>query len=171
MTMRLIGQTGPYVFSCAVREVLSTRYVIDKPLIVFSTPRKEPTPLPHPNFTTTVIMSAQVGRFVTSKDGTKLWADDAGNKNGIPVIFVHGLSCTGHAWDKQFEDKNLLANLYMIRYELRGHSRSDKPMSAEYYTQQKYAEDFVAVSEAFGVKKPFICGWYVLHVHSGISDD
>ena len=119
-------------------------------------------------------MSAQVGRFVASKDGTKIWAEDAGNKSGIPVVFVHGLSCTGHAWDKQFSDKTLLANLYMIRYELRGHSRSDKPMTAEFYTQEKYAEDFVAVSEAFGLKKPFLCGWYaalilILLAHDSIS--
>ncbi|KAH8104778.1 alpha/beta-hydrolase [Cristinia sonorae] len=104
-------------------------------------------------------MSAQVGRFVTSKDGTKIWADDAGNKEGIPVIFIHGLACTGHAWDKQFHNPALLENLYMVRYELRGHSRSDYPWGAEWYTQQKYAEDFMAVCEGFGLKKPFVCGW------------
>ncbi|TCD70856.1 hypothetical protein EIP91_001164 [Steccherinum ochraceum] len=104
-------------------------------------------------------MSAQVGQFITSKDGTKIWAEAAGNKSGIPVVFIHGLACTGHAWDKQFTDKKLTDSLYLIRYELRGHSRSDKPMSQDFYTQEKYAEDFVAVCNAFNLKKPFACGW------------
>jgi len=104
-------------------------------------------------------MSAQVGRFVTSKDGTKIWAEDAGNKSGIPVIFIHGLSCTGHAWDKQFQDKKLLEHLHLVRYELRGHSRSDYPMSQDMYTQEKYAEDFMAVVEGFDLIKPFVCAW------------
>ncbi|THH29110.1 hypothetical protein EUX98_g5074 [Antrodiella citrinella] len=104
-------------------------------------------------------MSGQVGRFVTSKDGTKIWAEDGGNKAGIPVVFIHGLSCTGHAWDKQFGDKKLLEHLHLVRYELRGHARSDYPMTEDFYTQEKYAEDFMAVIESFGLKKPFACAW------------
>ncbi|TCD71418.1 hypothetical protein EIP91_010124 [Steccherinum ochraceum] len=96
------------------------------------------------------------GRYVVSQDGTRIWADVAGNKSGIPVIFIHALACSAVVWDKQFSDRNLLDNLYMIKYELRGHGRSDHPLTAESYTTQKYAEDFMAVSEAFGVVKPFV---------------
>ncbi|KAH8101495.1 alpha/beta-hydrolase [Cristinia sonorae] len=105
-------------------------------------------------------MSTQrVGRLVNSADGTRIWADDAGNRAGIPVIFLHALACTSLVWDKQFCDANLLQDLYMVRYELRGHGQSDHPLSSEAYTSQKYAEDFKAVCESFGIEKPFVCAW------------
>ena len=106
-------------------------------------------------------MSVTSGRFITSKDGSQIWAEDAGNKNGIPVVFIHGLACTSLVWDMQFKDPALLENLYMVRYELRGHGRSACPMTAEGYIAQRYAEDFVAVCEAFGLVKPFVDAWYV----------
>ncbi|THH28594.1 hypothetical protein EUX98_g5602 [Antrodiella citrinella] len=62
------------------------------------------------------------GQYVASADGTHIWAEDAGNKAGIPVVFIHGLSSTNIIWEKQFSDLELLENLYMIRYELRGRS-------------------------------------------------
>ncbi|TCD62666.1 hypothetical protein EIP91_006588 [Steccherinum ochraceum] len=102
------------------------------------------------------------GRYVTSTDGTSIWADDAGVKpelGGIPVVFIHGFACTALVWEKQFSDPMLRKNLYMIRYEIRGHGRSDHPLVAEAYTGQRYAEDFMAVCEAFGVEKPFVCAW------------
>ncbi|TCD60701.1 hypothetical protein EIP91_009654 [Steccherinum ochraceum] len=104
-------------------------------------------------------MSAQEGRLVTSEDGTTIWAGDAGNKNGIPVVFIHGLSCTSTVFDLQFSDPKLLENLYLIRYELRGHGRSGYPATPEAYSGQRYAEDFMAVCKSFGLVKPFVCGW------------
>ena len=108
------------------------------------------------------LMSAQTGRFVKSADGTSIWADDAGNKNGVPVVFIHGLACTSIVFDLQFSDPKLLENLYMVKYELRGHGRSGKPIEADAYGGRRYAEDFIAVCKAFGLVKPFVCGWFVL---------
>lgn len=106
-------------------------------------------------------MPARVSRYITSADGTRIWADDAGSKSGIPVIFIHALACTALVWDKQFSDETLLRNLHMVRYELRGHGRSDSPLSAEAYSSQKYAVDFMAVCKAFGIVNPFVCAWCV----------
>ena len=97
--------------------------------------------------------------FVTSQDGTRIWAEDGGNKNGIPVVFVHGLACTNVVWNLQFSDPALKEKLYMIRYELRGHGRSDHPFTPDKYSTQSFADDFVAVCKEFGVVKPFVCAW------------
>jgi hypothetical protein len=52
----------------------------------------------------------------------------------------------------------------MIRYDVRGHGRSDQPLEATDYESARHAEDWRAVCEAFGVeeKKPFVAGWLVL---------
>ena len=44
---------------------------------------------------------------------------------------------------------------------MRGHGRSDHPQDFESYSSIKFAEDFMIVCSVFGLKKPFICGWYV----------
>ncbi|PCH44753.1 alpha/beta-hydrolase [Wolfiporia cocos MD-104 SS10] len=97
--------------------------------------------------------------YTTSTDGTKIWAESTGNPSKPAVVFIHGLSCTAFAYDKQFVDPDLLKNLYMVRYELRGHGRSGMPEDIEAYASPRQAEDFAAVCEAFGLKKPFVCAW------------
>ncbi len=99
------------------------------------------------------------GQYLTSDDGTKIWAEATGNPTKPPVIFIHGLACTALVFEKQFSDREMLENLYLIRYELRGHGRSAHPEKAEAYASIRHAEDFRKVCETFGAVKPFICGW------------
>jgi pimeloyl-ACP methyl ester carboxylesterase len=49
-----------------------------------------------------------------------------------------------------------------IRFDVRGHGRSDQPLDAASYESIHHAEDFKAVCEAFDVTKPFMAGWYVV---------
>jgi pimeloyl-ACP methyl ester carboxylesterase len=42
---------------------------------------------------------------------------------------------------------------------MRGHGRSGKPETEDGYLSARYAEDFMAVAEAFGVTEPVIVGW------------
>ncbi|KAK0490144.1 alpha/beta-hydrolase [Armillaria luteobubalina] len=99
------------------------------------------------------------GKFVASQDGTRIWADAAGTPGKPPVVFVHGYLCSALVWVKQFNDKHLLDNLYMIKYETRGHGRSDQPESPDAYASEKHAEDFQAVCAAFNVTKPTVVTW------------
>ncbi|PBK60709.1 alpha/beta-hydrolase [Armillaria solidipes] len=99
------------------------------------------------------------GQLVASQDGTRIWADAAGTPGKPPVVFIHGFLGSGMNWVKQFDDKQLLDNLYMIRYETRGHGRSDQPESEEAYVSAKHAEDFQAVCAAFNVTKPIVVSW------------
>ncbi|KAH9902632.1 alpha/beta-hydrolase [Cubamyces lactineus] len=98
-------------------------------------------------------------RMLTSPDGTRLWAASNGNTSKPAIVFVHGLSCTALGWDRQFADAGLQRAFHLVRYEMRGHARSGKPLDEEGYTSRKIADDFRTVCEAFGVVRPFLCGW------------
>ena len=47
-----------------------------------------------------------------------------------------------------------------VRYDVRGQGLSDQPLDPFAWTSNKFAEDFKAVVEAYGLKKPFIAPWY-----------
>ena len=98
-------------------------------------------------------------QILSSPDGTKIWAESAGNPTKPALVFIHGLSCTALGFDNQFTDKELLANFHLIRYEIRDHARSGIPTGPEGYESIRYAEDFKTVCEAFGAEKPFLVGW------------
>ncbi|KAH9838238.1 alpha/beta-hydrolase [Rhodofomes roseus] len=98
-------------------------------------------------------------RLLTSPDGTRIWAEAIGDPSNPAVVFIHGLACSATLFDKQFLDPVLLDRLYMVRYEMRGHGRSDTPASIEAYASVHQAEDFRAVCEAFQVWKPWVFGW------------
>ncbi|KAK0444626.1 alpha/beta-hydrolase [Desarmillaria tabescens] len=97
--------------------------------------------------------------LIASQDGTRIWADAAGTPGKPPVVFIHGFLGSGLNWVKQFNDRRLLDNLYMIKYETRGHGRSDQPESEDAYVSAKHAEDFQAVCAAFNVTKPIVVSW------------
>ncbi|KAI0648966.1 alpha/beta-hydrolase [Trametes meyenii] len=98
-------------------------------------------------------------RILTSSDGTRIWAESNGNTSKPTIVFVHGLSCTSLGWDRQFADPELQREFHLVRYEMRGHGRSGKPLDEAAYGSRKIAEDFRVVCEAFGVVKPFLAGW------------
>ncbi|KAI8982725.1 alpha/beta-hydrolase [Trametes punicea] len=102
---------------------------------------------------------AKQERILTSPDGTRLWAESNGNASKPAIVFVHGLSCTALGWDRQFADTALQREFHLVRYEMRGHGRSGKPLTEDGYESRKIADDFRTVCEAFGVVKPFLCGW------------
>ncbi len=116
-------------------------------------PVVEPTP-PQPKHT----MASQE-HMLTSPDGTRIWAESNGNTSKPAIVFVHGLSCTALGWDRQFADPALQRDFHLVRYEMRGHGRSGKPLEEQDYESGKIAADFAAVCEAFGVVKPFLMGW------------
>jgi pimeloyl-ACP methyl ester carboxylesterase len=51
------------------------------------------------------------------------------------------------------------ADTRQVRYDMRGHERSDKPGELDMYTSAKYAEDYVAVARAFALRRPVLAGW------------
>ncbi|KAF4571587.1 hypothetical protein EYR36_008927 [Pleurotus pulmonarius] len=108
------------------------------------------------------VSAATTSKIVTSADGTKIYADATGDPKKQSIVFVHGFALSGVVFDRFFANKRL-ANYYLVRYDMRGHGRSDKPATADAHTSIRYSEDFTAVMNGFGLKKPVFVGWYVPH--------
>lgn len=98
-------------------------------------------------------------KIVKSRDGTDIFAEAIGDPSKPHVVFVHGYTANGTSFDPLWALPSLQQELYAIRYDTRGHGRSGKPETEEAYESRRYADDFQAVSEAFGLKNPVLAGW------------
>lgn len=104
-------------------------------------------------------MMTENGKLLTSADGTRIWTSSAGDTSKPAVVFIHGLCVNSLAWAPQFSDSELLKNLYMVRFDMRGHGRSGMPVDPTAYESARFAEDFKAVLDAYGLDKPIIVAW------------
>lgn len=98
-------------------------------------------------------------KFVRSSDGTPIYAEATGSPRNLHVVLVHGFSLSGVVFDEFCADQRLLDELYIVRYDIRGHGRSGKPETAESYVSKLYADDFKAVLDAFSLVKPVLAAW------------
>jgi pimeloyl-ACP methyl ester carboxylesterase len=97
---------------------------------------------------------------VTSADGLKLAAYEAGNSAGPEILFIHGFSQCAECWEPQFYDAELSGRFRLTAFDLRGHGASDKPASAERYAEDRFfADDVNAVMEALELTRPVLVGW------------
>ncbi|KAF4571581.1 hypothetical protein EYR36_008921 [Pleurotus pulmonarius] len=103
------------------------------------------------------VSAATTSKIVISADGTQIYADATGDPAKQSIVFVHGLALSSIVFDRLFENKRL-ANYYLVRYDMRGHGRSDKPATADAHTSIRYSQDFAAIMSAFGLKKPIFVG-------------
>ena len=94
---------------------------------------------------------------VTGGGGVRLHVEEAGNPDGQPVLFLHGLSQCRLAWGKQLAS-DLADDLRLVAPDLRGHGRFDKPRDA-YGDPRLWADDVRAVIEALGLERPVLVGW------------
>ncbi|KAF7335095.1 putative oxidoreductase ephD [Mycena venus] len=107
------------------------------------------------------ISAVAPGRFVTSADGTKIFAEARGNPSKPAIVFIHGFGIGAMAFNEIFDDPDWLSQAYMVRYDTRGHGRSDKPTTAAAWVSQRLAEDFDAVVQSYNLIKPFVLGWSI----------
>jgi len=125
------------------------------------------------------LLHSSLALFIHSKDGTQLWAEAKGNPSNPHLVWIHGYLLSSLVFNKHFEDEAYLSNFYMVRYDMRGLGRSDKPLDPASYESKKFADDFDAVVQAFNLHKPFVAGWsyggsigadiYAYHGHGYIS--
>ncbi|KAK7039950.1 putative oxidoreductase ephD [Favolaschia claudopus] len=105
------------------------------------------------------ISAVSQGRFVTSADGTQIFADARGDPSKPAIVFIHGLGISAMSFDNVFNDPLWLRHVFLVRYDTRGHGRSDKPTTAAAWESQRIAEDFDAVVRSYGLHRPFVLGW------------
>ena len=61
------------------------------------------------------LISSAVAVYVTSADGTNIWAESTGDPTKPAVVFIPGFSCSSLAFDKQWGNSFMESNLFMVR--------------------------------------------------------
>jgi non-heme chloroperoxidase len=89
--------------------------------------------------------------------GCALHVEEAGDPDGPPILFLHGFSQSRLAFRRQFEGA-LAAAHRLVRVDLRGHGRSDKPAEG-YGDGALWAADVAAVIDALALDRPVVVGW------------
>jgi non-heme chloroperoxidase len=96
---------------------------------------------------------------VTTPDGLDLCVREAGNPDGWPILFIHGLAQAHLSWSAQFTSP-LARRHRLIAYDLRGHGESAKPLDAAYYQDgRRWADDVRAVIDGLQLDRPVVVGW------------
>ncbi|MGE5416188.1 MAG: alpha/beta fold hydrolase [Acidobacteriota bacterium] len=87
-------------------------------------------------------------------NGIKLAYEDLGPKDGVPLVCVHGWTANRHRWDHQAE--YFPATRRFIRFDLRGHGESDKPIMR--YSIKQFSEDLKGLLDKLGIEKAILAG-------------
>jgi pimeloyl-ACP methyl ester carboxylesterase len=96
-------------------------------------------------------------RYITGGGGTRLHVVEAGNPQGHPILFIHGLSQCWLAWSRQLHS-DLARDHRLVAMDMRGHGLSDKPRDA-YGDTRLWADDVHAVVQSLGLARPILSGW------------
>ena len=99
--------------------------------------------------------------FVTAGDGVDLAFERAGVNGGPPVMLVHGFaSSRGQNWKSTGWYSTLTeAGFSITAMDCRGHGESGKPHDPAAYGHERMAKDVIAVMDAAGIDRVFLCGY------------
>jgi pimeloyl-ACP methyl ester carboxylesterase len=87
-------------------------------------------------------------------DGVRLYYEEAGK--GTPVLFLHEFAGDHRSWEPQLR---AFARRYRcIAYNARGYPPSDVPAEVESYSQERAADDAIAVLDHLGIDRAHIVG-------------
>jgi N-formylmaleamate deformylase len=90
-----------------------------------------------------------------SVQGVRLHYYRAGEKNGIPMVLVHGVTDDGLCWVPVA--RALPPDYDLILMDMRGHGESDAPKDGG-YTLERMASELAACIRALQLKKPILLG-------------
>ncbi|MEM9880228.1 MAG: alpha/beta fold hydrolase, partial [Pseudomonadota bacterium] len=96
---------------------------------------------------------------VEGAGGVPIATADTGNRDGVPVVLLHGLSGSLYDWHHQLNSAALGDIARLIAVDLRGHGASGKPWAISDYESADFAEDLAAVMRAKKLCKPVLVGW------------
>ena len=92
-----------------------------------------------------ISVSIEQEHWVTSGD-LLLYARVEGNPQATPLVLVHGYPDNHSVWDRVTEQ--LKKDYLVVRYDVRGAGRSDKPARTSAYRMKWLAQDLKAVANA-----------------------
>src|SRR3982074_3345151 len=92
--------------------------------------------------------------FATTDDGVRLHYEETGS--GAPIIFVHEFAGDHRSWEQQLQ--HCARRSRAITYAARGYPPSDVPEEPASYSQNRAADDILAVLDHLGIQKAHVCG-------------
>lgn len=95
--------------------------------------------------------------YIKGGGGTKLYVEEFGKADGIPLLFIHGFSQCRLVWKKQYQS-DLSEHFRIITMDVRGHGFSDKPING-YDQSQLWADDINEVIQQLMLDRPILVGW------------
>lgn len=87
-------------------------------------------------------------------DGTKIYWNSVGK--GLPLLCTDGIACDMYAW--KYIVRDFTDRCRIIRWNFRGHGRSDKPQSFDNLSIENCADDLALVIEAAGLDQAVLLG-------------
>ena len=90
-----------------------------------------------------------------SLDGVEIYYQDSGNRDGIPLVFIHGWSGNSSLW--HYQTSAFAKDFRVIVLDLPGFGRSGKPHNVD-YTMDYFARAVKSVIDQAGVKNPVLIG-------------
>lgn len=92
--------------------------------------------------------------MITADDGCRINVEISGNDSAPALMLSNSLGTNIHMWDDQNGEWS--KHFRVIRYDRRGHGRSDAPKGP--YSMERLGRDAVSVLDALGVEKTHWCG-------------
>jgi pimeloyl-ACP methyl ester carboxylesterase len=90
-------------------------------------------------------------------DGIELEVHDDGDRDGPPVLLVHGFPDSSYLWRHQVEALTG-AGLRTVVPDMRGFGESEKPAAVEHYRLMRAVADLVAVLDALDIARVRLVG-------------
>lgn len=91
--------------------------------------------------------------------GLQLHVREWGMADGLPILFIHGLSQDHQCWVRQYEGA-LADEFRLVAYDLRGHGMSEAPLGPEQYADGRlWADDVAAIIDQLHLDRPVLVGW------------
>jgi len=92
--------------------------------------------------------------FAATDDGVRLHYEETGS--GTPLVFVHEFAGDHRSWEPQL--RHFGRRYRAVAYAARGYPPSDVPDSPAAYSQDRAADDILAVLDHLGLARAHVCG-------------
>jgi pimeloyl-ACP methyl ester carboxylesterase len=92
--------------------------------------------------------------FAQTDDGFKLYYEEAGK--GFPIVFVHEFAGDYRSWEPQM--RYFSRRYRCIAFNARGYPPSDVPNDLRHYSQQRAADDILALFSHMEIKQAHVVG-------------
>lgn len=95
---------------------------------------------------------------IAGGDGLTIAVREYGNRDGLPILFIHGLMQSGLSWARQIGGA-LHEDFRLLCMDVRGHGASGAAPSPDGYQDSRLlADDVAAVIETLGLTRPILVG-------------